>query len=388
MNVHALQRQHSTTGHIELSSLARTSENSRGRVVAEQAPSHRSEFQRDRDRIIHCSAFRRLEYKTQVFVNHEGDMFRTRLTHSLEVAQVARSIARVLAANEDLTEAIALAHDLGHTPFGHAGQDALNDCMAKFGGFEHNLQSLRVVDKLESRYLEFRGLNLLFETREGILKHCSKRRAEQLGEVGQRILHKRPPSIEAQIANLADEIAYNHHDIDDGLRAEMLNPEILSHSNLFGEIFRSVSKSYPHADQSVIKHTVLREMLSVFVNDLINTSRRNYLAFLNSSSGEQLNIEIIGFSDEIKREHKALKKLLFDNLYRHPKIEKNNLLAKDIVRELFDYFARNPEKIGETKFATTTDVEEEPILRVADYIAGMTDRFAVTTFNDLFYPAT
>ena len=197
MNVHALQRQHSTTGHIELSSLARTSENSRGRVVAEQAPSHRSEFQRDRDRIIHCSAFRRLEYKTQVFVNHEGDMFRTRLTHSLEVAQVARSIARVLAANEDLTEAIALAHDLGHTPFGHAGQDALNDCMAKFGGFEHNLQSLRVVDKLESRYLEFRGLNLLFETREGILKHCSKRRAEQLGEVGQRILHKRPPSIEA-----------------------------------------------------------------------------------------------------------------------------------------------------------------------------------------------
>ena len=388
MNVHALNQQRPSALTIDLSSLACTAENSRGRLVAEPAPSHRTEFQRDRDRIIHCSAFRRLEYKTQVFANHEGDMFRTRLTHSLEVAQVARSIARVLNVNEDLTEAIALAHDLGHTPFGHAGQDALNDCMIKFGGFEHNLQSLRVVDKLESRYLEFRGLNLLFETREGILKHCSKRRAKQLGVVGERILHNRPPSIEAQIANLADEIAYNHHDIDDGLRAEMLSPEILSESNLFGEIFRSVSKKYPHADRSVVKHTVLREMLSVFVNDLIDASRRNYFAALESPAEAQDKTEIIGFSDDIKREHKALKKLLFDNLYRHPKIEKNNLLAKEIVRRLFDYFAAHPEKISETKFVAMSNVEEDSIIKVADYIAGMTDRFAVTTFNELFYSAT
>jgi len=233
----------------DLSALATTIGRSRGRLIDEAAPSHRSEFQRDRDRIIHSSAFRRLEYKTQVFSNHEGDMFRTRLTHSLEVAQVARTIARALQVNEDLTEAISLAHDLGHTPFGHAGQDSLNDCMSKHGGFEHNHQSLRVVDELENRYVQFRGLNLLFETREGILKHCSRNRAEKLGPLGRKILDRKPPSVEAQIANLADEIAYNHHDIDDGLRANLLTRETLLDNNLFRDVYTHIEKTNPRIDK-------------------------------------------------------------------------------------------------------------------------------------------
>ncbi|MGR8948190.1 MAG: deoxyguanosinetriphosphate triphosphohydrolase [Gammaproteobacteria bacterium] len=384
MNVHPISGNKPHVIEDDLSALACTSENSRGRRIPEPPPSHRTEFQRDRDRVIHCSAFRRLEYKTQVFANHEGDMFRTRLTHSLEVAQVARTIARALNVNEDLTEAISLAHDLGHTPFGHAGQDALNLCMADFGGFEHNAQSLRVVDELESRYLNFNGLNLLFETREGILKHCSVRRARQLGAVGERILNKRAPSIEAQIANLADEIAYNHHDIDDGLRARMLSPEILSQSRLFKDIYQSVVKAHPRANEQVIKHTVLREMLSVFVNDLIDASRERYLSVKNNPASAGFSTEIVGFSATIKREHLALKKLLFEHLYRHPKIEKNNNLAKEIVSRLFDYFASHPGKISDMGTTITADTQADLFVKIADYIAGMTDRFAVTAYNELF----
>jgi dGTPase len=217
----------------------------RGRVHAEPPAATRSDFQRDRDRIVHSTAFRRLEYKTQVFVNHEGDLFRTRLTHSLEVAQIARALARALGANEDLVEAIALAHDLGHTPFGHAGQDALNDCMRPYGGFEHNLQSLRVVDELEERYAAFNGLNLCFETREGILKHCSPDNARRLGELGERFLRRRQPSLEAQLTNLADEIAYNNHDIDDGLRSGLLTLAQLEEVPLFARHARAVSAEHP-----------------------------------------------------------------------------------------------------------------------------------------------
>ena len=365
----------------KLSDLACTIDNSRGRQIKERPPSHRSEFQRDRDRVIHCSAFRRLEYKTQVFSNYAGDMFRTRLTHSLEVAQVARTIARALQVNEDLTEAISLAHDLGHTPFGHAGQDALNKCMASYGGFEHNYQSLRVVDKLEQRYFSFDGLNLLFETREGILKHCSNARAAQLGAVGKRILEKRAPSIEAQIANLADEIAYNHHDIDDGLRAQILTPELLSESSLFNDVYSNLSRQNPHASAKQIKHAVLREMLSIFVNDLIDASLARYSTLDENDS--PVRPAIIGFSEPIKQEHIALKRLLFKYLYRHPKIEQNNNLAKDIIKQLFEYFIANPSQMNADPSVLTPQDHSEIVIHVADYIAGMTDRFAVTTFTDL-----
>ena len=369
---------------LKLAPLACTIEKSRGRQITEAPPSHRSEFQRDRDRIIHCSAFRRLEYKTQVFTNYEGDMFRTRLTHSLEVAQVARTVARALRVNEDLTEAICLAHDLGHTPFGHAGQDALNECMLGYGGFEHNYQSLRVVDKLEQRYFAFSGLNLLFETREGILKHCSVRRAKKLGTVGKRILEKKPPSIEAQIANLADEIAYNHHDIDDGLRAGILTPEILSESDMFHEVYCGLVRAHPRANEKVIKHAVLREMLSVFVNDLIDASLMRYAAIADQNGHTPLEIEVIGFSGPIKKQHLALKKLLFKHLYRHPKIQKNNDLAKDIIRNLFEYFKAHPESLVEDSRLLNSMSHIEIITRVADYIAGMTDRYAVSSFTELF----
>src|SRR5690606_7886722 len=246
---------------------------SRGRRYPESPPRYRSEFQRDRDRIIHSSAFRRLVYKTQVFVNHEGDLFRTRLTHSLEVAQISRTVARVLGLNEDLAEAISLAHDLGHTPFGHAGQEALNACMQPYGGFEHNLQSLRIVDLLEERYAEFPGLNLTFETREGILKHCSRRNAEQLGELGRRFLERTQPSLEAQLANLADEIAYNAHDIDDGLRAGMLSIEQMRTAPLVGALFEQVERQHPSLPQRRLIYQVVRHLIDRLVTDLIEASR-------------------------------------------------------------------------------------------------------------------
>jgi dGTPase len=248
---------------------------SRGRRFAEPAPNCRSEYQRDRDRIIHSAAFRRLEYKTQVFVNHEGDLFRTRLTHSIEVAQIARSIARALQLNEDLTEAIALAHDLGHTPFGHAGQDALNECMKEYGGFEHNLQSLRVVDELEEKYADFAGLNLSFETREGILKHCSLKMAAALGDVGERFLKRQQPSLEAQLTNLADEIAYNSHDVDDGLRAGLIGVDQLNEVSLFSQQYEEVRRHYPRLSQRRVIHEVVRRLIDRQVVDLVRTSDKN-----------------------------------------------------------------------------------------------------------------
>ncbi len=262
----------------ELASYASDPSRSRGRAYAEPAPENRTEFQRDRDRIIHSGAFRRLEYKTQVFVNHEGDLFRTRLTHSLEVAQIARTLARSLGLSEDLTEAISLAHDLGHTPFGHAGQDELNACMRELapeaGGFEHNLQSLRVVDELEERYADFNGLNLCFETREGILKHCSAAHARQLGAVGERFLARTQPSLEAQIANLADEVAYNNHDIDDGLRSGLITLEQLQGVSIFQRHHAEVLARYPElASRRAVAETI-RRMINTLIGDLTRTSRR------------------------------------------------------------------------------------------------------------------
>src|SRR3954454_18868534 len=256
-----------------LASHAATDERSRGRRHPEPPPRFRSEFQRDRDRIIHSNAFRRLVYKTQVFVNHEGDLYRTRVTPSIEVAQIARTLAGALRLNEPLVEAISLAHDLGHTPFGHAGQDALNACMRPYGGFEHNLQSLRVVDQLEERYAEFSGLNLTFECREGILKHCSARNARELGELGERFLKRRQPSLEAQVANLADEIAYNNHDVDDGLRAELIGISDLMDVRLFRRQYDVVVAKYPGLGERRLIHEVTRRMINDIVVDLIQTTQ-------------------------------------------------------------------------------------------------------------------
>jgi dGTPase len=364
-----------------LASYAAHDATSRGRRYPEPAPANRSEYQRDRDRIIHCAAFRRLEYKTQVFINHEGDLFRTRLTHSIEVAQIARSIARALGLNEDLTEAIALAHDLGHTPFGHSGQDALNECLREHGGFEHNLQSLRVVEVLEERYAEFPGLNLTFETREGILKHCSLKNARELGELGRRFLEKTQPGLEAQLVNIADEIAYNNHDVDDGLRSGLLQLEQLMGIALFAEQYAEVRRRYPDiAPRRAIYETV-RRMINYVVTDLIENSRR-----LIEASGIQ-RIEdvrrrpqpLIAYTADVAEKTRELKRFLRQNLYAHERVTRMMGEAVKIVRELFEAFMRDPGLLPpqyRDKLSNQSQASERARI-VADYIAGMTDRYAM-----------
>jgi dGTPase len=355
---------------------------SRGRRFSEPAPQGRSEFQRDRDRIVHSTAFRRLEYKTQVFVNHEGDHFRTRLTHSLEVAQIARSIARNLGLNEDLVEAIALAHDLGHTPFGHAGQDALNQCMRGHGGFEHNLQSLRVVDVLEQRYAAFDGLNLTFETREGVLKHCSAANARELGDVGERFLTNLRPSLEAQVANLADEIAYNNHDVDDGLRSGLLSLDQLAGVELFGRHRAQVVARYPVLDQRRLVHETVRRMMNTLVNDLIAHSRACIASAAPSSVDEARRAPpLIGFSGAIAQQQQALKDFLRGQLYRHFQVNRMMRKARRIVAELFEAFTRDP-RLLPPEFQERA--QRDGARAVADYVAGMTDRYAIREHRRLF----
>jgi dGTPase len=355
---------------------------SRGRMHAEPAAAARSDFQRDRDRIVHSTAFRRLEYKTQVFVNHEGDLFRTRLTHSLEVAQIARTLARALGANEDLVEAIALAHDLGHTPFGHAGQDALNDCMRPYGGFEHNLQSLRVVDELEERYAAFDGLNLCFETREGILKHCSLDHARRLGPLGERFLLRRQPSIEAQIANLADEIAYNNHDIDDGLRSGLLSLAQLGEVPLFARHARAVRGEYPAIGERRMIHETVRRMINTLVVDLLAESRRRIAAAAPSSiDAVRLAPPLVAFSDAVRAEADELKHFLLDHLYRHFQVMRMTEKARRIVRELFDAFLNEPRLLPPDH---RRRAEHDRPRAIADYVAGMTDRYAIKEHRRLF----
>jgi dGTPase len=355
---------------------------SRGRRYPEEPPRGRSEFQRDRDRIIHSTAFRRLEYKTQVFVNHEGDLFRTRLTHSLEVAQIGRSVARNLGLDEDLTEAIALAHDLGHTPFGHAGQDALNACMKPYGGFEHNLQSLRVVDVLEQRYAAFDGLNLTFETREGILKHCSVRDARELGEVGERFIKKLRPSLEAQIANVADEIAYNNHDVDDGLRSGLIDMAQLSEVSIFKRHRAAALALFPGLSGRRLIHETVRRMIDTLVTDLTQSSARN---ILHENPGNADDVRrappLIAFSEEIRGEQLELKRFLNDNLYRHYRVSRMSSKARRIVTELFDAFLSEPTLLPPEFQARAT---EEKTRAIADYIAGMTDRYAMLEHRRLF----
>lgn len=371
-----------------LASYAAHPEQSKGRKFAEpvspliNGSPIRNIFQRDRDRIIHSTAFRRLEYKTQVFVNHEGDLFRTRLTHSLEVAQLARGIARTLGLHEDLTEGIALAHDLGHTPFGHAGQDALNACMRDYGGFEHNLQSLRVVDKLEKRYADFDGLNLTFELREGILKHCSIKNARELGDVGERFLQKHSPSLEAQVTNFADEIAYNNHDVDDGLRSQLITIEQMRDIALFAENMEQVKASYPDIDQKRLIPETIRRMINQLVMDLCETSLRN-IAALNPSTIDDIRQApyLIGFSQTISDKNQALKQFLRKNLYHHYKVNRMSAKAERIITELFNAFMRNVELMPEEHQLAAKDNRPRA---VADYIAGMTDRFAIREHRRLF----
>ncbi len=350
---------------------------SRGRRHAEPDAPTRTGFQRDRDRIVHSTAFRRLVYKTQVFLNHEGDLFRTRLTHSLEVAQLGRSIARALHLNEDLVEAIALAHDLGHTPFGHAGQDALNECMKSHGGFEHNLQSLRVVDTLEERYPQYDGLNLTFETREGILKHCSRSNAEKLeaadpGGVGRRFLERTQPGLEAQLCNLADEIAYNAHDIDDGVRSGLITLEQLAEVELFDGYRRQVLAEYPQLQGRRVLYEAIRRMLSDQVYDVIAATQAAIRAVKPQSADDARQAPpLLQFSEGMKQKSAVLKKFLFKNLYRHPQVTQMTVQAQQVVRELFDAYLADPSQM-QAGFTARTDTPRA----VADYIAGMTDRFA------------
>ena len=371
-----------------LASYALKSSNSRGRKYKEEPPMLRSEYQRDRERIIHSTAFRRLEYKTQVFVNHEGDMYRTRLTHTIEVAQIARATARALNLNEDLTEAIALAHDLGHTPFGHAGQDILNSCMKEFGGFEHNIQSLRIIEKLENKYASFPGLNLCFETREGILKKCSKERAKKFGVVASRFIEKKQSSLEAQLTNVADEIAYNNHDIQDGIKAKKISVEQLEEVPLFFDQMKITLKKYPKLYGSKIVHETGRLIINLLVTDLINNSNKNIidLNIKTISDVRDSNDLIINFSDGIKNLNINLKKFLHKNLYKHPDVLEMTSQANYIIKDLFsayiadikllpkDYYQYNLKKINKN--------DKERV--ICDYIAGMTDRFALQEHIKLY----
>ncbi len=365
-----------------LAPYAARAELSRGRRHAEPDAPGRSVFQRDRDRVIHSSAFRRLEYKTQVFVNHEGDLFRTRLTHSLEVAQIGRAIARQLGVNEDLVEAISLAHDLGHTPFGHAGQDALHDCMKEHGGFEHNLQSLRVVDELEERYGGFNGLNLAFETREGILKHCSLENARKLGEIGERFLRKRQPSLEAQIANLADEIAYNNHDIDDGLRSGLLQLAQLEDVPLFARHAREVRAEFPGIGERRMVNETVRRMINALIVDLATeTARRIRSAQPASIDDVRQAGPLAAFSPDVRKEADALKAFLLHNLYRHFRVMRMTTKARRVVTELFHAFHDEPRLLPLDHQARAA---EDRARAIADYVAGMTDRYAMKEHQRLF----
>lgn len=359
---------------------------SRGRRYEEEPSAYRGEYQRDRDRIIHSTAFRRLMYKTQVFVNHEGDLYRTRLTHSLEVAQIGRTVAVALQLNEALAEAICLAHDLGHTPFGHAGQDTLNASMRDYGGFEHNLQSLRVVDVLEEKYADFPGLNLMFETREGILKHCSSRNARMLGDVGERFLQRKQPGLEAQLANIADAIAYNNHDVDDGYRAGLLSLDQLRQQPLFGDRLDIVQKRYPELDDRRLIYEVIRRMIGSVVSDLIEETRRriNDAAPQSIDDVRNAGVPLVAMSDAMHEQHSALKKFLHKHLYSHEKKLAMTREVQAMVRDLFTAYMGDAGLMPDEFAAAARNAGGSDRARVvADFIAGMTDRYAIAAHESI-----
>jgi len=369
-----------------MQSYAANEATSRGRRFDEPHATHRGEYQRDRDRIIHSTAFRRLMYKTQVFVNHEGDLYRTRLTHSLEVSQIGRSVAVALGLNEALTEAICLAHDLGHTPFGHAGQDTLNACMRDYGGFEHNLQSLRVVDELEAKYADFPGLNLMFETREGILKHCSARNARGLGDVGERFLNRGQPGLEAQIANLADAIAYNNHDVDDGFRAGLLTLAQLREQTLFEQQYEKVHTRYPELEDRRLIYEIIRRMIGTVVGDLIEETRRQIeAAGVTSIQGvREAEGPLVNMSPPVYEQHLSLKRFLNKHLYRHEQKLEMTRRAQAIVQDLFNAYSGDVTRMPQEFAERASRVDQTARARViADYIAGMTDRYAIAAHEEL-----
>ena len=371
-----------------LASYSLKSSNTIGRKYKENPPKRRTEFQRDRERIIHSTAFRRLEYKTQVFVNHEGDMYRTRLTHTIEVAQISRAVARALKINEDLTEAISLSHDLGHTPFGHAGQDILNECMKSFGGFEHNIQSLRIVDKLENVYPNFSGLNLCFETREGILKKCNKARAEKIGDIANRILNKEQSSLEAQVTNLCDEIAYNNHDIQDGIRAKKIFLEQLEEVPIFKDQMVITLEQYPQLSKSKIVNETVRRIIDLLVTDLISNSENNILEQNIETPMDVKNCDkqIVEFSEKIKIESMTLKRFLHKNLYQHPDVKMMTDKAVNVVSNLFEAYLNDinllPKEYLKYNLEKINNKSKERV--ISDYIAGMTDRFALEEYKKLY----
>ena len=371
-----------------LASYALKSSNTIGRKYKENPPKKRTEFQRDRERIIHSTAFRRLEYKTQVFVNHEGDMYRTRLTHTIEVAQISRAVARALRINEDLTEAISLSHDLGHTPFGHAGQDILNECMKSFGGFEHNIQSLRIVDKLENVYPNFSGLNLCFETREGILKKCNKARAEKIGDIANRILNKEQSSLEAQVTNLCDEIAYNNHDIQDGIRAKKIFLEQLEEVPIFENQMEITLEQYPKLSKSKIVNETVRRIINLLVTDLISNSEKNISEQNIETPMDVKNCDrqIVEFSKKIKIESMTLKRFLHKNLYQHPDVKMMTDKAVNVISNLFEAYLNDinllPKEYLKYNLEKINNKSKERV--ISDYIAGMTDRFALEEYKKLY----
>ncbi len=355
---------------------------SRGRCHPEPQSPVRGQFQRDRDRIIHATAFRRLEYKTQVFVNHEGDLFRTRLTHSIEVAQITRTLARALNLNEDLAEAIALAHDLGHTPFGHAGQDALNACMQSYGGFEHNLQSLRIVDVLEERYPGFNGINLMYETREGILKHCSPSKARELGELGERFLNNHRPSLEAQLANVADEIAYNNHDVDDGLRSGLITIEGLESTAIFKSNLDKVLIDWPQLSGRRLVNEVVRRMIHETAWDLITHSQTLIAEHAPQTLRDVYVLpRLIAHSSAMRTDLNELKSFLRKNLYQHYQVLRMTDKARRIISDLFNVFVADP-RLLPPQYQLMAKIDTPRA--VADYIAGMTDRYAMKEHRRLF----
>ena len=362
---------------------AMKSYNSRGRVYKEEEHAYRSCYQRDRDRIIHSAAFRRLEYKTQVFVNHEGDYYRTRLTHSIEVSQIARTIAGVLRLNMDLTEAIALAHDLGHTPFGHSGEEILNELMRSCGGFNHNLQGLRVVDCLEERYADFPGLNLSWEVREGIVKHSS---SFDIAVKIKEFFPKKMPTLETQLVDVADEIAYDNHDLDDGLTSGLIKEKDLEGFEIWEKINRKINQKYAKIDSSRRKYLIIRGLIDLQVTDLIQQTRQNIarLKIKKYTDLQKINRKIVDFSKEVKDSRRPLRQFLMQRLYHHYRVMRMSIKAKRFIRELFCEYVRRPAQLP---LETQLKVAKEGARRVVcDYIAGMTDRYALDEYKKLFNP--
>jgi dGTPase len=365
-----------------LAPYAMKSRETKGRKYKEEDHPYRSCFQRDRDRIIHSTAFRRLEYKTQVFVNHEGDHYRTRLTHTIEVAQISRSLARALRLNEDLTEAIALAHDMGHTPFGHSGEETLNEIMRSYGGFEHNRQSLRVVDLLEERYPDFPGLNLTYEVREGIIKHETVYDKPLPSEFNPKFC----PTLECQVVNLADEIAYTSHDIDDGLRSMVLSDEELNEVELWRESIEEIGKKYKNLSPYQKHSQAVRMIINLEVTDAIRETNARLLKYQIKSVEEvrSLGENLLSFSSGLKKINSQLKMFLFNKLYRHYRMIRMADKAKRIITRLFEVYQDNPDQLPphtQDKFK-----EFDKMQVICDYIAGMTDRFALQEYKKLFDP--